>query len=47
MEYVVGCALAMALLVAPLGGGRSALDLLLGGVQLAYARLAAALSVPV
>lgn len=47
MDYVVGCALVTALLVAPWPGGRSALDLLLDGVRLGYARLVTALAVPV
>ena len=47
MDYVVGCALVTALLVAPFPGGRSAIELLLDGVRLGYARLVTALSVPV
>jgi hypothetical protein len=47
MDYIVGCALVTALLVAPLPGGRSAIDLLLDGMRLGYARLVTALAVPV
>jgi hypothetical protein len=47
VDYLVGCGLVTALLAAPLPGGRSALELLLDGVRLGYARLVTALSVPV
>jgi hypothetical protein len=47
MDYIVGCALATALLVAPLPGGRSAIDFLIDGVRLGYTRLVTALAVPV
>ncbi|MEW6703857.1 MAG: hypothetical protein AB1430_03290 [Pseudomonadota bacterium] len=46
-EYAVACALVTALLVAPVGGGRSTLDILLEGIQRGYARLLTALAVPV
>lgn len=47
VDYLVGCAVVTALLVAPLPGGRSALELVLDGIRLGYARLVTALAVPV
>ena len=46
-EYIVACGLVTALLVAPVAGGTSTLDLLLEGIQRGYARLVTALAVPI
>jgi hypothetical protein len=46
-EYIVACGLVTALLVAPVAGGSSTLDLLLEGIQRGYARIVTALAVPI
>jgi hypothetical protein len=46
-EYLVACALVTALVSVPVAGGDSTLQILLDGIQQGYARLVAAISVPV
>ena len=46
VEYLVGCAVVLALLVLDSGTGDSAVTLMIDSVRLAYARFASAISIP-
>lgn len=46
VEYLVACALVVALIAVPIDGSNSAIELLLKAIHTAYTRFLAAISIP-
>lgn len=46
VEYLVACALVVALVAVPIDGSNSAIELLLKAIHTAYTRFLAAISIP-